>query len=158
MDHPVHKITGNRLRVRACGLLTDKEGIILINHKGLYSHDFWAPPGGGINFQESVTNCLIREFKEETGLAIEVQDYIFSTEFIKSPLHAIELFFMVRQVGGILMSGHDPEFKDVKDYFIEVRKMKWNEIKSLKKGELHGAFHLAGSPEEIMDLRGYLIL
>ncbi|NJN41217.1 MAG: NUDIX hydrolase [Flammeovirgaceae bacterium] len=158
MNQPVQKIAGNRLRVRACGVLADEEGIILVNHRGLYQHSFWAPPGGGINFGESVTKCLVREFKEETSLDIEIEEFLFSTEFIRFPIHALELFFKVHKIGGVLKSGNDPEFKDVQGYSLDVKKMTWPEIELLKKEELHGSFARVKSGKNILDLRGYLIL
>lgn len=47
-----------------------KEGrALLVHHKGF---DKWTPPGGRLEDKETPDKCLLREFKEETGLEIEI--------------------------------------------------------------------------------------
>ncbi|MFM8347318.1 MAG: NUDIX domain-containing protein [Bacteroidota bacterium] len=103
---------GNRVRVRACGLLYDGDALLMINHTGLYGHDFWSPPGGGLAYGETPQEALVREFREECGLIIEPGDFRFTCSVRKPPLHAIELFFTVRMTGGRLQTGQDPERGD----------------------------------------------
>ena len=47
------------------------EGHILLIHK--VDNDLWALPGGGHDAGESITNTVVREVREETGLDIEVE-------------------------------------------------------------------------------------
>jgi len=58
----------------------------------------WAPPGGGMDFGQSVEENLTREFREETGLKVEVKRFLFINEFLAVPLHAVELFFEVTRI------------------------------------------------------------
>jgi 8-oxo-dGTP pyrophosphatase MutT (NUDIX family) len=58
MSNQVHKIFGNKVRLRVCGICINNDGILLVNHRGLTQGDFWAPPGGGINFGETALNAL----------------------------------------------------------------------------------------------------
>lgn len=104
-------VFGNKLRIRVCGILIENDNILLIKHKSItqVGSVFWAPPGGGLVFGESVENALKREFLEETGLVIDVVKMLFVNEFLKPPLHAIELFFEVSKASGILKIGFDPE-------------------------------------------------
>jgi 8-oxo-dGTP pyrophosphatase MutT (NUDIX family) len=37
----------------------------------------WCTPGGGIEPGESYDECIVREFKEETGLEVEVPNHFF---------------------------------------------------------------------------------
>ena len=60
----------------------------------------WAPPGGGMEFGQSVRDNLKREFREETGLTTEIIRYLFINEFLKPPLHAIEIFLEVKRDRG----------------------------------------------------------
>ena len=46
-------------------------GHILLIHK--VDNDLWALPGGGHDAGESITNTVIREVREETGLDVEVE-------------------------------------------------------------------------------------
>jgi 8-oxo-dGTP diphosphatase len=81
---------------------------------------------------------------------------LFTTELIQPPLHAIELFFSVKQTGGSLYTGHDPEtdFQIIK----EVRFVSWSELRSWKMEALHGIFQKVDDPSKIMGLRGYFKL
>lgn len=156
MTNTVQEFYGNRVRVRVCGLCELDGGLVMVNHP-LSGVDFWAPPGGGLEFGETVSECLIREMNEETGLEVTVGDFLFVTEFNKPPLHAIELFFSVRRTGGSLTLGTDPEMGD-RQILSGVKIWSWQEIESANKAELHGIFQMTPHPKEISDLRGYFKL
>ncbi len=99
-----------RVRVRACGILEQNGRILLVKMLGLGEEGvFWAPPGGGVEFGESIAQTIMREFREETGLEVEVHGFMGINEYIRPPLHAIELFYRVVQTGGTLALGTDPE-------------------------------------------------
>lgn len=153
MNDEVRNFYGNQLRVRACGLCMENNSLLLINHRGLYGHDFWAPPGGGIAFGEAATDALKREFFEETGLTISVHDFAFCCEVIKPPLHALELFFRVNRVDGDLRKGHDPE--TVAQIIEEVRFLSWSEIEALPPEHRHGILRKGGNFEEISSQTGF---
>jgi 8-oxo-dGTP diphosphatase len=157
MSNPVHQIFGNQLRVRVCGVCIDQNKILLVNHHGLNHGDFWAPPGGGLQFGETAEACLKREFKEETGLDVEIGDFLFATEFIHEPLHAVELFFLTFIKGGVLKKGVDPEM-GAEQIIQEVKFFDRLEIAQLNAGELHGIFEKAPDVLKIVDLRGYFKL
>lgn len=157
MSNPVHQIFGNQLRVRVCGVCIDQHKILLVNHHGLNRSNFWAPPGGGLQFGETAEACLKREFKEETGLEVEIGDFLFATEFIHKPLHAIELFFLTFLKGGVLKKGVDPEM-GAEQIIQEVKFFDRMEIAQLNSGELHGIFEKAQDALKIVDLRGYFKL
>jgi len=157
MTDSVYQTFGNKLRVRVCGLCTDKERLLLINHQGIKVGDFWAPPGGGLQFGESSDMCLKREFSEETGLEIKIKDFRFVCEFINPPLHAIELFFLVEIKQGILKRGFDPEMKD-NQIIKEVKFMNWSEINGLGPDSRHGIFNMISESSKILDLKGHFKL
>src|SRR5689334_10881393 len=135
MTNPVHEFYGNRLRIRACGLCVVGDTLVLVNHE-LGNGNFWAPPGGGIELGETIEQCLVREFREETGLEVEPKEFLFATEFISLPLHAIEFFFRVEKTGGILEGGFDPEMKG--QIIRDVRFVSWSVLKSWNPDSLHG--------------------
>ena len=158
MQNSISNLYGNRLRVRACGIFIKDGEILLLNHKSLAETDFWAPPGGGISLGEKAETCLAREFKEETGLTINVGQFLFACEFIQSPLHAIELFFEVFASGGDLIIGIDPEMDANNQIIQDVKFVSTAQIKTMKTNSLHGLFQLVSKPEEILGLRGYFKL
>jgi 8-oxo-dGTP diphosphatase len=155
MTNPVQEFYGNRLRVRACGLCVVDNELLLVNHEHLGNGNFWAPPGGGVELGEQIDQCLVREFHEETGLAIEPKEFLFATEFISLPLHAIEFFFRVEKTGGTLKRGSDPEMKN---QIRDVQFISWSVLKSSSPNSLHGIFQKVPEPSKIMGLRGYFKL
>ena len=156
MDKGVQNIYGNRLRVRICGLCWKDEKLLLINHFGLYDHDFWAPPGGGAEFGQFAAGNLEREFMEETGLMIKTEELQFICEFVQPPLHAIELFFNVKVIGGKLITGTDPEMGEKQQIINQVKYLSSPEIESIPDSNKHGMFRNGKSIEKIRGLSGYL--
>jgi 8-oxo-dGTP diphosphatase len=123
----------------------------MVNHASITPTDFWAPPGGGVEFGQPVNETLRKEFKEETGLNIRPGDFLFGCEFIQKPIHSIELFYAVTIDSGTLKTGSDPEIQIIKD----VRFLSPLEIGNIPSGELHGIFRLVDSPAALQDLRGF---
>lgn len=154
----VLKLYGNRLRLRVCGLYLEDNRLLMVRHRGIGLTDtFWCPPGGGSQFSETAPDALIREFQEETGLTIEVGSLLFVNEFLKPPLHALELFFAVKRLGGELHQGIDPEMSLDGQIIADVRLMTFDEIKSYPPHEVHTLFSRCESLEDIFRLRGYLV-
>ena len=91
---------------------------------------------------------------EETGLSIEVKGFTFACEFIRHPLHAIELFFEVSLLSHHLQLGSDPE-PGSPSIIREVRFMPWNEIIELPRHQLHDIFNYVDHPSKMTALRGY---
>jgi ADP-ribose pyrophosphatase YjhB (NUDIX family) len=154
MENEVQNFYGNRLRVRACGVCVKDDAILLVNHRGISPADFWSPPGGGIQFGEGAVDCLNREFKEEVGVSIETGKFLFACEFIRHPLHAIELFFEILPFTDQLQVGSDPE-KGSPAIIRAVRFMPWSEIEKLPSNQCHGIFKHLDHPSKITALRGY---
>lgn len=157
MSPTVQGLYGNRTRLRVCGLCFRNSGMLLVNHHGLTPGDFWAPPGGGIEFGEDVKTCLVREFAEETGLAATVGDFLFACEVVKPPLHAIELFFLVEAPTGEPRLGLDPE-SGKRQIIREVRFMTQPEFDKLDRGNVHGIFRICPKFDQITSLKGYFKL
>jgi 8-oxo-dGTP diphosphatase len=152
MDAEVAKIYGQKVRVRVCGLCWQGGDLLLVNHRGVTSGDFWAPPGGGIEFGQSIEQTLRREFLEETGLTIRVGEFMFGCEFIRGPLHAIELFHEVFATAGELRAGRDPEIQIIRD----ARYMSNEDVRGIPQKQLHGVFQHVDKVADLKDLKGFL--
>jgi len=151
----VLEIFGNKIRIRACGILIKGHEILLIKHKNLGEDYLWSPPGGEVEFGEEASIALQREFMEEANLKIKVKNFLFVHEFIKPPLHAIELFFNVELVGGDIKKGQDPELKKQAQIISEVAFINFDLIKKEKSANLHGILNKFKDPERILSLQGY---
>ena len=58
------------------GLATDPDGRVLL----VYENDRWLLPGGEVEDGETLTEALVREFREETGLDVAVSALLSVTE------------------------------------------------------------------------------
>jgi len=155
LNNEIIKNFGNKIRVRVCGLLVQENKLLLVKHHSLGKAGYlWAPPGGGLNFGETVEASLKREFTEETGLAIEPGEFLFVNEYLEPPLHAIELFFKVRATAGKLITGTDPEMGQ-SQIIKEVKFMSERELKAEPEEALHRILTQAPSLKELLNLRGY---
>lgn len=75
--------TDNRFNIRVYGLLTNNKNEILLVHEKFKDADIIKFPGGGLEFGEGTKDCIIREFKEETKLHIEVIEHFYTTDFFQ---------------------------------------------------------------------------
>jgi 8-oxo-dGTP diphosphatase len=156
LENKIKSTFGERLRVRVCGICIENDQILLIHHKGLTkSGSLWAPPGGGMEYGEDAKAALRREFLEETGLSIEVTEFLFVHEYLDKPLHGIELFFEVKRVGGRLTNGSDPEMGEDFQIITAATFMPFEEIKQIPKASLHYVIQNITSLEAILKLNGY---
>lgn len=64
----------NSIRPAAAVALFDSNGNILLLRRK--DNDKWTMPGGTLDFGESLTDCAIREVREETGLHIRITGLI----------------------------------------------------------------------------------
>lgn len=149
---------GNSLRIRVCGLCIENEKVLLVNHHSLNEKgDFWAPPGGGMEFGQSAEENLKREFLEEAGLNIEVEKFLFVHEYLSPPLHAIELIFKVKRIDGTLKIGSDPELGDDAQIIKNVKFMPFKEILKIERDNIHQMFYNVQDISIIDNLTGYFL-
>ena len=69
-----------RFNVRVYGIWIN-EGQLLINEEIIRGRTVIKFPGGGLDPGEGTRDCLIREWKEELGLDINVLDHFYTTDF-----------------------------------------------------------------------------
>ncbi len=155
MDKNVNTLYGNKVRVRVSGLYWKENSLLLVNHNLYEGQDFWAPPGGGLDFGQHMEDCLKREFMEETGLQIKVNGFRFVTEFVNPPLHAIELFADVSVTGGRLSTGSDPEMQPENQIIKSVEFVPWDVIMAMPEAEKHGILKHCKTHEELKNLTGF---
>lgn len=73
----------NRFNVRVYGVLINDKQEVLLVHEKVGGTEFVKFPGGGLEFGEGIKDCLIREYKEETGIDVEVDQHVYTTDFFQ---------------------------------------------------------------------------
>jgi 8-oxo-dGTP pyrophosphatase MutT (NUDIX family) len=71
----------SHITVRVYGVLLDPTNGLLVSDEFIRGDFFTKLPGGGLEFGEGTRDCLVREFKEETGLDVTVGAHIYTTDF-----------------------------------------------------------------------------
>ena len=153
----VEKTYGARYRLRVCGVLIKENQILMVRNEGVGEKGIlWAPPGGEIEFGERLHQGLEREVLEETGILGKTKRFLFLTEFLKNPFHAIELFFEMEPVSGKLSKGSDPELGNQGMGIGEVKWMEFDELNKIPSEKKHRIFREAKNPEDLLALKGFV--
>jgi 8-oxo-dGTP diphosphatase len=125
------------LQATARALITKNGKLLLVSDDG----NFWYTPGGRLEKSETLTECLIREVKEETGIQVQPQKMLFIEEFFdnKNKIHKIEVYFVADIKRGRISSNWKDQggsVKFVKFFSVEeIRNMKNIAPDFLKDGE-----------------------
>jgi len=104
---------GSDVRVRVAGILITEDGVLLIAHKK--NNDvYWLLPGGGVDYGESLSEALIREFYEELNIDIEVNDLALISDSIDpaGERHVVNICFVCTYIGGEYLLGTEGRLHD----------------------------------------------
>ncbi len=103
-----HAPMANSLVPAASAVVTDNEGKILLHRRS--DNDLWALPGGAMEIGESISETVVREAKEETGLDVVIERLV---GIYTNPKHVVafsdgevrqefSICFACRIIGGTL--------------------------------------------------------
>ena len=89
-----------KFNVRVYGILT-LNGAVLVSDEYIKGNKITKFPGGGLEFGEGTRDCLVREFKEELDLDVEILDHLYTTDFfVSSAFHSnsqvICIYYLVK--------------------------------------------------------------
>ena len=107
-----------RFRVAVYGVLIE-QGKVLLATTRIPSGTVTNFPGGGLELGEAPINAVAREFTEETGLTVEIEELLFSSRgFHQNPddpdEQLIHIFYKVRRRGGeFIPHGNNDDVQDV---------------------------------------------
>jgi 8-oxo-dGTP diphosphatase len=80
----------------------DDGSFLMLKRKNAHGSGTWAPPGGHIEFGESVEACAVREVKEETGLDItDVVQFATTNDIFDEGKHYITLHVKAKWNGEV---------------------------------------------------------
>jgi 8-oxo-dGTP diphosphatase len=69
--------------LRVYGLLFNGEGSVLVSDECRNGISFTKFPGGGVEYGEGLTDCLVREFNEELRISITVHELVYVNDFLQ---------------------------------------------------------------------------
>ena len=91
------------------GVVLSGEGVLLVKRARPPFENMWALPGGFVRYGERLSEAVIREVEEETGLRCEVLRFIgFEDDPLRDPRgHTVTAVFLLKATGGDLKGGDD---------------------------------------------------
>lgn len=104
----------HHFNVRVYGILIDN-GNVLVSDEYIKGKHITKFPGGGLEFGEGTIDCVIREFKEELDLNIEVIRHFYTTDFFvtsafSTKSQVISIYYLVKALDPLKFKTSDKVF------------------------------------------------
>ena len=110
------RIVRSKFRVAVAAMIFDERGRVLL-FKHTYRKFEWGIPAGSLEYDEQPENAIVREFLEETGMQIQVQELLLADSSKQD--HHVSLIYLCKIIGGT--------FKES----LEISEMKYFEVNDL---------------------------
>lgn len=72
----------NKLSIRVYGILLNNKNQLLVSDEIIKNEPITKLTGGGVELGEGIIDALIREFKEELEMDIEIIKHVYTTDFM----------------------------------------------------------------------------
>jgi 8-oxo-dGTP diphosphatase len=133
----------NRFTIRVYGILMDETKRVLLSDEFIRGDYFTKFPGGGMELGEGTRDCLKREFKEETGLDVTVDNHIYTTDYFQISAfnkcdQIISIYYFVHanepneltklQTKATVFDFAPHQVSDINSQFELLRWIEWNEL------------------------------
>jgi 8-oxo-dGTP diphosphatase len=99
------------------GILVEEGGVLLSGNRWYSGKPLvWTLPGGRAEESEGISDALVREFREETGLRVDIGDLAYVAESRSEVRRQIFLVcaFVVRRLEGTLSCEADPGVEELR--------------------------------------------
>lgn len=95
----------HRVIIHCKGLIFDDRGRLLLVRQAESFGTYWNAPGGRMDEGDSLTSCVAREIREETGLIVEEARLVYSHTFVSPGVSDIYFGYHVTRYSGELGVG-----------------------------------------------------
>lgn len=101
--------------IRVYGVLINEKKQVLLSDEFIRGKYYTKFPGGGLELGEGTRDCLKREFREEMGLEVQIEDHIYTTDYFQmSAFHSgdqiISIYYFVKALEPITAPLRNKEF------------------------------------------------
>jgi ADP-ribose pyrophosphatase YjhB (NUDIX family) len=126
------------INVRVYGILIQGNQV-LVSDEYIKGNNITKFPGGGLEYGEGTKECLMREFKEELNLNIEIVSHFYTTDFFVNSAFSnqsqiISVYYLVKPLGELDFSISTTvfDFNEVKE---GAQSMRWIEIDKVSEND-----------------------
>lgn len=127
-------MSNKKFNIRVYGIIINDLNEILVSDEFEHGIPFTKFPGGGLEFGESLPECLKREIKEELNLDVEIDDLFYFNEHAQisqfNPEHQLFSFYYF-----VRLRGKNDLFREQYEIPLtqEGEKQRWIKIEKLRK-------------------------
>lgn len=112
-----------KVNVRVSGIVLKDGKVFLVKHEDSHNGIFYILPGGGLERDETIEECAIREVKEEIGLNVKISSFAYYEDVVSEYDHTLHLIFKCNIVGG-KVENLDPDKKVKEILLVDDSKLK----------------------------------
>jgi len=115
--------------IRCAGVVLDENKNVLLIRSNYGGKEYWILPGGGLEFGESLHDCVIREIKEESNIDVTPKSLIFMDENLEKNRHMIHFTYLCTPNSLNVVTGTDPDHEE--EIIKEAKFVSLSELKSM---------------------------
>jgi 8-oxo-dGTP diphosphatase len=89
-------------RISAGAIIIHNNKILVVRYNNSSGKTYLVCPGGGVNNEEGLSQAVVREVKEETGIEIVPDKIVCVEDLYSRKYRMVKIWFLCRMVGGQL--------------------------------------------------------
>lgn len=118
-----------KFNIRVYGILVNEKQEVLLTDELIKGIPITKFPGGGLEFGEGTIDCLLREFREETGQSVEVVSHFYTTDFFQISAYnhehqIISIYYLVKP-GSEFQIDTETKLEDLDPELAEAIAFRW---------------------------------
>lgn len=115
-------------RISAAGIVLHRGKVLLVRYSNSDGTSFLVGPGGGVGDEEGLTDAIIREVKEETGIEVLPSKMLFVEDLGSKRYRMVKIWFLCKFAGGKLIKTQEAAQEGIIDVNWYTKEQLENEI------------------------------